>query len=227
MVIWYAHLSLAVSSENVICVAFRPPGYLESSEGQMDACMLVAPHENAQEWTLYVGDRSVVDTVLNKAMIVIPEDRRNALIAGWFRAAHVFQLLAMTYVAGQKGWDGLFLVMLLVVDTLLRWHDRGLALAKTWLNESHVSIEAFTYLFGSRMVMLGAIETLAGCQTTSWMDKILVPQPRREAWLRCLRGDDFDEAAFDDGAVSWIKLSSRLARASADIIRAHAMTQSV
>ena len=52
-------------------VILRPLGFLQSNESYDDAYMLVAAHQNAQEWTLFVGDRSVVDTLLNKPMIAV------------------------------------------------------------------------------------------------------------------------------------------------------------
>jgi hypothetical protein len=36
--------------------------------------------------------------------------------ARWFGCAHVLQLLAMTYVAAQKGWDGVAMVIAMLLD---------------------------------------------------------------------------------------------------------------
>lgn len=200
-------------------VIIRPPGYLESNEGPMDACMLMAPHQNSQEWTLFVGDRCVIDTMLNKPMMIVPENNKNELAAAWFRIANVLQLLLMTFVAAQKGWDGICLVILLIVESSLRWQWRDSALVKSWMSGSCVTVDTSTFLFGSRMVMLGAIEKFGGRQKTVWMNEIVVPSARRDAWLQCLNGEGFSEGAFEASEVSWIKLSSALSDASAKIMR--------
>ncbi|KAL8971098.1 MAG: hypothetical protein Q9183_001216 [Haloplaca sp. 2 TL-2023] len=74
----------------------RPSGYLESNENH-EACMLSAVHENAQNWYLYLGDRGVIDWMLNKTMLAMPS--ANRLQTYYFRMAHLLQLLAMTFVA--------------------------------------------------------------------------------------------------------------------------------
>lgn len=52
----------------------RPSGFLSNNEDH-DACMLVATHSNASSWYLFTGDRGVVDSILNKTMVVIPRQR--------------------------------------------------------------------------------------------------------------------------------------------------------
>ncbi|KAK7219213.1 hypothetical protein V2G26_007216 [Clonostachys chloroleuca] len=80
----------------------RPPTYLKNSE-RHDACMLVAAHENATEWHLYLEHRAIVDSLLNKQMFVVPSGPRIRFAAAWFWFAHLFQLAAVTFVAAQKG----------------------------------------------------------------------------------------------------------------------------
>lgn len=89
------------------------PGCLENNENH-NACMLLSNHKNASTWYLYVGDRGIVDSLLNKPMITIPP--RSTHFSSWFKIAHLIQLLAMTYVAAQKGWDGPALLILLVFE---------------------------------------------------------------------------------------------------------------
>ena len=45
-------------------------------------------------------------------MIGIPPSGKK--LSYYFQAAHFVQLLAMTFVAAQKGWDGLTLLMLML-----------------------------------------------------------------------------------------------------------------
>ena len=53
----------------------RPSGYLESNENHY-ACMLSAVHDNAETWYLYMGDRGLIDWMLNKTMLATPSASR-------------------------------------------------------------------------------------------------------------------------------------------------------
>ncbi|KAB2568563.1 hypothetical protein DBV05_g12758 [Lasiodiplodia theobromae] len=123
----------------------RPPGYLENNEaGTGDgASMLVATHQNAMEWHLFTGSRAVVDTLLNKTMFAIPPHQTAltgpVVVARWLRLAHALQLLAMTFTAAQKGWDGVCLVVLLALNAIGRWRMREGSLASWWLAVEGVS----------------------------------------------------------------------------------------
>lgn len=176
---------LALQSINIQ----RPPGYLQNNETH-DACMLVATHQNAVEWHLYIGDRGVVDSLLNKAMFMVPNQpsMNLELTTWWLRFANALQLLGMTYVAAQKGWDGVCLVVLLALNWLLRRSFRAAGLASRWLTEEGVEVEVKSFKFTGRMAMLGAIQVFSGTKVTRWMDDIIVPHPRREAWLRRING---------------------------------------
>jgi hypothetical protein len=68
---------------------------------------------------LFTGDRSEIDSVLNKTMICVSPSRWNGVVAYLMRSAHAIQLISMIFVAGQKGWDGIALVVLLAVNSLV------------------------------------------------------------------------------------------------------------
>lgn len=74
--------------------------------------MLVSIHQNANIWHLFIGDRAIVDTLLNKTMISFTGPC--AVVAAWLHAAYFLQLVAMTRVAAQKGYDGIFLLALML-----------------------------------------------------------------------------------------------------------------
>ena len=113
----------------------RPPGYLESNEIH-DACMLGAVHENAETWYLYMGDRDVIDWMLNKTMLTTPSASRLQIF--YFRLAHFMQLLAMTFVATQKGIDGVSLIILLISNHALQYLFGGHRVARQWLEAEKV-----------------------------------------------------------------------------------------
>lgn len=52
---------------------------------RIDASMLVASHDNAMDGSLFVGDRGIIDTLFNKPMSVVPENKAVHWAASWFR----------------------------------------------------------------------------------------------------------------------------------------------
>ncbi|KXJ89138.1 hypothetical protein Micbo1qcDRAFT_103972, partial [Microdochium bolleyi] len=195
----------------------RPAGYLRNNEAH-DACMLVAAHENATEWHLYIGERAIADTLLNKPMFAVAEGKLIDLAASWFWFAHLLQFLAMTFVTAQKGWDGVMLLVILAVHRGFRWLMGGSSgLAAGWLDGEGVGARVQSFEFGSRYAMMGAIQVFSKSRVTCWMDRILVPHPRREAWLRRLRGEDVAEV-LDAHDQKWLDFASEASIASANIL---------
>ncbi|KAI1808939.1 hypothetical protein F4811DRAFT_558962 [Daldinia bambusicola] len=163
----------------------RPVGYLKNNETH-DACMLVAAHENAMEWHLYIGDRGIVDTLLNKPMIVPPEGRMARVAAFWFRCAHGGQLIAMTFVAAQKGWDGVCLIILLAAHYVFCWLCGRDALVSNWMEREGIEAKVGSFELSGRHAVMGAVQILSGTKIDHWMDSIIIPHPRRDFWLESL-----------------------------------------
>ncbi|KAI0157995.1 hypothetical protein GGR52DRAFT_564752 [Hypoxylon sp. FL1284] len=195
----------------------RPSTYLRNNELH-DACMLAASHKNATEWHLYIGDRGIVDTLLNKSMFVVPEGRSARLAARWLWFANFLQLAAMTFVAAQKGWDGVLTMALLAIHWALRWTSSSQDLARDWLAREGVDAEVRSFEFGGRYPMMGAIQVSSGSTTSRWMDNILIPHPRREAWLKILRGQEPTER-LDSHDTGWLEYASEASFASAEVMR--------
>jgi hypothetical protein len=205
----------------------RPPGYLTNNEGKnlKSACMLVAIHENASTWYLYRGDREVVDTLLNKPMIHSITSPLGAGLAFFLRALGAFQLVAMTFVSAQKGWDGVGLLALItaawVADRLYYSGDR---LARSWMRREGVVIKARGFRFSGRTAMLGAIQLMKSEKLTSWMDGILAPSPRREVWLARLNGEAAERRKTVEENLSchdrsWVELNTELSKSAVDMIK--------
>lgn len=127
-------------------------------------CMLVALHENASTCYLYRGSRGVIDGLLNKTMIQAINSPFGAStwMGYFFSFLEVVQLVAMTYVAAQKGWDGVALLALVVVawafDSVVYTDDKMAAL---WLRREGVTMKARNFRFSGRTPMLGAIQLLS------------------------------------------------------------------
>ncbi|KAI4215748.1 MAG: hypothetical protein LQ351_001735 [Letrouitia transgressa] len=200
----------------------RPSGFLENNEDH-NGCMLRAAHDNASTWYLYVGDRGPIDGLLNKTMLSLPGSSKRLAI--YFRLAHLFQLLAMTFVAAQKGIDGICLVILMVASYALRLLSGKQRIAKQWLEANGVRINAHTFEFGGRVAMIGAIHLLNGSKNPAWMDGIIVPCARRNAWLSEINPATQSEVQHEEtlrqlspSDQSWVQLQSRLTREAAKMI---------
>jgi len=201
----------------------RPSGYLESNENH-DACMLSAVHENAQTWYLYMGDRGVIDWMLNKTMLATPSASR--LQIAYFRLAHVLQLLAMTFVAAQKGVDGVSLVLLLVANYGFQYLFGGHTMARQWLAAERVSVDAHTFQFSGRTPMIGAIHSLSQARDAAWMETLIAPCPRISVWLdslKCpaaMRGRlDCKVQGLSSSDRSWVLLNTQLTLEAERLIR--------
>ncbi|KAF5686304.1 hypothetical protein FCIRC_3022 [Fusarium circinatum] len=200
----------------------RPDGYLQNNEAGLPGCMLVALNENASTWYLYIGSRGIIDTMLNKTMVQSVHSTLGIWHAHALRALEALQILVMTYVAAQKGWDGVALLSLVVVssmiDSIAYSDDR---LASQWLKREGVNIDATTLQFSGRTPMIGTIQTLGNQRSTKWIDGIIAPSTRRDAWLRRLSSDGKEDAfekeiSLDDE--DWIYLNERLTLAARDMI---------
>lgn len=162
----------------------RPPGYLENNENH-EACMLSAVHENASTWYLHIGDRGVVDWMLNKTMLATPSATRLHMM--YFRFAHFVQLMAMTFVAAQKGVDGISLVVLLAIHYSLERVLGSHRAARKWLEAEGVSVDAHTFRFSGRTPMIGVVHMMSEARDATWMESLLVSCPRIRVWLEELK----------------------------------------
>ncbi|KAK3395274.1 hypothetical protein B0H63DRAFT_462954 [Podospora didyma] len=204
----------------------RPAGYLENTEAAIPTgCMLAAAHQNATEWYLFIGDRAIVDSLLNKTMFWIPDSNTSRLVGYWLQLAHFIQIAAMTFAAGQKGWDGVSLMVLVAVNRLFeRFSNGNSKLAERWLAHEGVGVDLKSFEFSGRTLMLGAVQLFSGSQTTSWMDDIVTPHPRRDAWLRYLvRGEEPDHNAWSPGDLARIEMSAKLSIEAARVLRTYLM----
>jgi hypothetical protein len=193
--------------------------------------MLLSAHQNANTWYLFMGDRGVIDTVLNKSMLSFTGQRRPFAI--WLRFANLVQLLAMTYVAAQKGFDGVFLLGTMLYTRSMYGHGCEPALGKAWLDEEHISIGNTTFRFTGRMPLMGAVYMLSNMGNWSWMDSIISKCIRRDALLQNLRcqrshtSPEQEECSLKSCCAlksqagefqSWVDLNTRLALAGFELI---------
>jgi hypothetical protein len=200
----------------------RPSGYLKNNEGDLPGCMLVSLHENASKWYLYIGSRGVIDTILNKTMVQDVKSPLGVWHGYGLRLLEVLHILIMTYVAAQKGWDGVALVSLVVVASAIDFisfsDDR---IAARWLKREGIRIDATILQFSGRTPMIGTIQALGNQKSTAWMDGIIAPSIRRNIWLSKLASQDIDSNLEKDLSASdkdWIDLNEKLTLAAQALI---------
>ncbi|KAL4891364.1 hypothetical protein BDV59DRAFT_68321 [Aspergillus ambiguus] len=200
----------------------RSPLYLRNREVH-EGCMLVAAHENATIWTLYLGDRGMIDSLLNKPMVEI--SKASPLILNWFRFAEILQVFAMTYVAGQKGWDAMCLLIIIILWSLTRFNSRNKH-AAAWLQEEGLDTTAFRCEFPGRSELLGAVQLLSTEKRTLWMDGILAPVQRRDIWLQMVGAVDSDSKSLRESFDSlgahdrnWVRGTGMQTMAGYNLIR--------
>ncbi|EAQ83106.1 hypothetical protein CHGG_10924 [Chaetomium globosum CBS 148.51] len=169
----------------------RSPLYLRNREVH-EGCMLASLHENATSWTFYIGHRGMIDSLLNKPMV--EPGKAHPFVLFYLRVAEVLQVLGMTYVAGQKGWDGVIFMILVFTIWLVRGASGNDKHAARWLEEEGFKAVGFTCEFPGRTELLGAVQLLSTEQKTYWMDGILAPVPRREIWLKKIGALNSDAA---------------------------------
>jgi hypothetical protein len=112
------------------------------------------------------------------------------IAAQWFRLLNALQLITMTFVAANKGWDGICLVVLLACHYTLTWLTRRETLVRDWVDKEAFKVTTTRFEFSGRMPLIGTIQVLSGTEVENWMDSIVAPHPRRNKWLEELRAQD-------------------------------------
>ncbi len=146
----------------------------------------------------------------------------------------------MTFVAAQKGWDGVAMTILMIIAWTSSWQFGNDYQSKYWLNIHGIVVEAKSFRYFGRTHMIGAIQAFSGTKVTSWMDSILAPGPRRNAFLsrldRLRNGgsterqspealqavddeDDGDEKVLSSFDKDWVVLQVNLAMQAARVMK--------
>lgn len=116
-------------------------------------------------------------------MVAVPVSRCSIPVAWLLKCCHVVQLIAITFVTGQKGWDGVVLVILIVISTITRCISTDSLVVRQWLETEGIDVKVKIFKFTGRTMMLGAIQEFSRSKCESWIDGIVPPHPRRDAWL--------------------------------------------
>ncbi|KAI6086109.1 hypothetical protein F4821DRAFT_239379 [Hypoxylon rubiginosum] len=216
-------LTLLFRISRLLIKVERPAGYLYNNEGDLPGCMLMSLHENASTWYLYVGSRGTIDSILNKTMIQSIKSPLNSWLAHGLRALGVLQLIIMSYVAAQKGWDGIALLCLILVAWIFDrvvYNDQRVA--RRWLQREGITVKAQSLKFGGRTPMVGLVHALSNKQVTSWMDGIISPSIRRNIWLQRLGSQKVEgerEQKLSRRDREWVNSSEMLTRAALEAVR--------
>ncbi|KAH8752202.1 hypothetical protein BGZ57DRAFT_804837 [Hyaloscypha finlandica] len=207
----------------------RPDTYLLNNEvDHSSGCMLAGIHSNASTWYLYTGDRGIIDSLLNKPMILSITTSRyvnTKYLASFLRLLALLQLVSMTFVAAQKGWDGIGMLVLVILawlsDIVVYGENQ---LTKRWLFSAGIEIKTKRFQFSGRATMIGAIQIFKKNPVEGWMDEILAPSDRRKLWLERLQSNDstpetkIREASLSISDQEWVERNLVFARQAAEIL---------
>jgi len=131
----------------------------------------------------------------------------------------------MTYIAAQKGWDGVALVVLMLLSWVLRLRFTDDSLARAWQVSEGITVEAASFEFTGRTIIIGAVQAFSGSKRTIWVDDIVAPHPRRQAWLRRLEigdaagSDNLQGAEFEELDLKAIEITLGLAQLGSEIMK--------
>ncbi|KAI9766990.1 MAG: hypothetical protein M1840_005949 [Geoglossum simile] len=130
-------------------------------------------------------------------------------LTSWFAGANYIQLLAMTYVTAQQGWDGVCMVCLMVCTAVCNEISSTDCLAKRWLDREGVDIKTQAFSFSGRTQMVGAVQMCSARGVTLWMDTILADCPRRQVWLKRLQRLKYGMVNADEEEFQNLKVGER------------------
>jgi hypothetical protein len=102
-------------------------------------------------------------------MVQVP---RQKVATWWFRQAHGIQLLAMAFVASQKGWDGVSLLTLPVVSIFFKLRFKNYLVARMFCEGNGIAVKQESFEFSGRTCMLGAIQKISGSTSWAWINDI-------------------------------------------------------
>lgn len=184
--------------------------------------MLVSVHENSTVWTLYSGDRGFIKSRLNRAMVDhLQPIRLRRVIYTWFRFAELLQIADMTFVAGQKGWDSLVLLILILAVNLATTLYGYNMHARNWLRREGLETVSLRCAFPGRTELMAVVQTRSTESKVLWMDGIIAPSTRREVLLQSLDAVNYEvknyQQAFDtlgEGDKCWVMTDFVYAKAA-------------
>lgn len=129
----------------------------------------------------------------------------------------------MTYVAAQKGIDGVSLLVLMLGNYGVRLLGGKYQIARQWLDREGVGVEARTFRFSGRTPMVGCVHSLSGAGNAKWMDDLISPSRRREIWPQELNAageggwEDKRHECLDSSDSTWVRLHTQMARDTVDL----------
>ncbi|TAQ89054.1 hypothetical protein B7494_g2623 [Chlorociboria aeruginascens] len=122
----------------------NPPNGNSTVVAVYTVCMVIA--------TIFVALRLYAKFIFLKAPRIQDSTYQNAstsylfippqkLVAWWFKQAYRIQLLAMTFAASQKGWDGVSLLILLIVSLIRNLWLKNSLLARMFCEANGIEIK--------------------------------------------------------------------------------------
>lgn len=118
------------------------------------------------------------------------------------------------------------MLALLIISTVVHFRFRHELLVRMFCEENRVAVMQESFEFSGRTAMMGAIQQLSETQSWQWMDDILAPCPRREAWARIVSTGNTNMDSFEDEVRTltepdkrWVWVNTILTTRAAGIMR--------
>ncbi|KAK2462363.1 hypothetical protein APHAL10511_005669 [Amanita phalloides] len=207
-------LALAVSGFFVKFVfGHRPRPLSAGNKGKFwRRSVVVAEHMNETEWTIFIGDSTIVDSLLNKPLLPAqPNTLRRVAFFGQFS---LLKLSLKFIVAAQWGlliaasilqtWDALLIaVVLMFCACVTTFIFRPEVSLDSWLRSNGAGLEKLTVTFSGRRSMLSAMVAINPDRgRMGWIDPILKTSNDRSPWELALKGWMWDHVE-PDNSVWW------------------------
>ncbi|KAK2462364.1 hypothetical protein APHAL10511_005670 [Amanita phalloides] len=197
----FAYIALlAVTGLFVRTIFGHLPRLLSARNSKDDSwrrAVVVTEHMNETEWTIFIGDSKLVDSLLNKPLLPTKPNglRKVATLEG----VSLLRLLLKLIIATQWGlliaasvlqnWDAILIaVALMFCACVTTFVFRPEVSLESWLRSNEVGLEKLTVTFSGRRAMLSAMVAInPDSEPTGWIDPILKTSGDRSPWERALK----------------------------------------
>lgn len=183
----------------------NPRGLLVQKPSMWNRLILVAEHENTADWTVFYGESTIINSLLNrplKALGPVQQPTSSAILRMVLRVCIIGQWAFALGSAATKDWDAYFITFWVAFCIFMQAYtmppEKG---AKEWMKSyAGIHIERYHTQLSSRRALLNTIIALNpdsfslspegkqedrskfSSEAMKWIDPILGTSPGRERW---------------------------------------------
>jgi hypothetical protein len=148
-------------------------------------------HANDSNWTIFVGNHIIVDSLLNKPLLRaedgplqrIHSSHHINLVKLFLRILIATQWGLIVAASALQNWNAFIISAAIVLCALTSTfidpvHDS----VASWLQSNSIGLEKMTTTLSGRRAMLSAMIAVSPDRSTRWIDPILAPCDQRTSW---------------------------------------------